>query len=168
MIYVCPLSHLIETVERSHASHLVTLMNAEAEVPTPPGLKPENHLFLGFNDIVSQVEGLVPPAEVHVVRLLQFVRKWDRKAPLVINCWAGISRSTAGAYISACALMPDEDEASLALRLRRLAPSATPNARLVAIADKLLHRDGRMIDAIRTIGRGANAFEGTPFVMQIG
>lgn len=35
------------------------------------------------------------------------------------------------------------------------------------MADKILGRSGRMIDAIRGIGRGANAFEGAPFVMPI-
>ncbi|MFN3497261.1 MAG: tyrosine phosphatase family protein, partial [Pannonibacter indicus] len=127
----------------------------------------DNHLVLGFNDIVDPVEGLVPPGEVHVSSLLGFVQDWDKSAPLVIHCWAGISRSTAGAFITACALTPDADEAELASVLRARAPSATPNARLVAIADRMLARDGRMIEAIRAIGRGADAFEGTPFEMPL-
>ncbi|MBO6508490.1 MAG: tyrosine protein phosphatase, partial [Roseibium sp.] len=61
----------------------------------------------------------------------------------------------------------DADEYQLAQTLRERSPSATPNARLVAMADKKLGREGRMIDAIRKIGRGANAFEGTPFAMPI-
>lgn len=165
MLHVCSLSRLPETVEKTGATHLVTLINADTPVPTPPGINPDRHLFLGFNDIVDAVEGLTPPAEVHVVRLLEFVRSWDREGPLVIHCWAGISRSTAGAYITACALNPEADEYALAGRLRERAPSATPNSRLVAMADKILNRDGRMIDAIREIGRGASAFEGTPFLM---
>jgi predicted protein tyrosine phosphatase len=165
MLYVCSLSRLPETVTNVGATHLVTLINAESDVPTPEGIHPDKHLFLGFNDIVSPVEGLTPPAEAHVQRLLEFVRGWDRQTPMVIHCWAGISRSTAGAYITACALNPDLDEAELAQKLRTRAPSATPNGRLVAMADKILARDGRMIDAIRQIGRGATAFEGTPFEM---
>ncbi|WP_417676121.1 tyrosine phosphatase family protein [Roseibium sp.] len=165
MLHVCSLSRLPETVEKTGATHLVTLINADTPVPTPPGIDPDRHLFLGFNDIVDAVEGLTPPAEVHVVRLLEFVRSWEREGPLVIHCWAGISRSTAGAYITACALNPEADEYNLASRLRERAPSATPNSRLVAMADKILNRDGRMIDAIREIGRGASAFEGTPFLM---
>ena len=78
-----------------------------------------------------------------------------------------ISRSTAGAYVAACALSPQADEYRLAAILRDKSQSATPNARIVAMADKLLDRDGRMIDAIRRIGRGANAFEGKPFIMPI-
>ncbi|WP_417685285.1 tyrosine phosphatase family protein [Roseibium sp.] len=167
MLYVCSLSRLNETVSRVGATHVVTLINAEADVPTPAGVDTDNHLFLGFNDIVSPVAGLTPPAEAHVERLLSFVRSWERASPLVVHCWAGISRSTAGAYITACALNPERNEHDLAQELRRRAPSATPNGRLVAMADKILQRDGRMIDAVREIGRGATAFEGTPFEMPL-
>ncbi|MEP0453207.1 MAG: tyrosine protein phosphatase, partial [Roseibium sp.] len=66
-----------------------------------------------------------------------------------------------------CALNPEFSERDLAQELRRRAPSATPNGRLVSMADKVLGREGRMIDAIREIGRGATAFEGTPFEMPL-
>jgi predicted protein tyrosine phosphatase len=167
MLYVSSLSRLKETVERTGATRMVSLINAGTLVERPRSIAADNHLFLGFNDIVDPVEGLVPPGEAHVSSLLDFVQNWDQSAPLVIHCWAGISRSTAGAFITACALTPDADEAELASVLRARAPSATPNARLVAIADRMLARDGRMIEAIRAIGRGADAFEGTPFEMPL-
>jgi len=167
MLYVCSLSKLEETASQTGAKHLVTLINSDMDVPTPQGIASDRHLFLGFNDIVSPIDGLTPPSENHVERLLEFVNDWDRAAPLIIHCWAGISRSTAGAYIAACSLMPSKSEQELADMLRATAPSATPNARLVAIADNLLGRDGRMVSAIQSIGRGANAFEGTPFRLPI-
>jgi predicted protein tyrosine phosphatase len=102
-----------------------------------------------------------------VEEFLAFLSAWDRTRPLVLHCYAGISRSTAAAYIAACALHPDRDEAELAQRLRRLSPSATPNRRLVAVADEVLGRDGRMVAAIAAIGRGADAFEGEPFCLAI-
>ena len=37
------------------------------------------------------------------------------------------------------------------------------NKRLIEIADAVLGREGRMVDAIRAIGRGEDAFEGVPF-----
>ena len=82
---------------------------------------------------------------------------------MVIHCWAGISRSTASAYIAASVLNPELDEVHLATRLRAASPSATPNPRLIALADTILDRKGRMMAAIADIGRGADAFEGTPF-----
>ncbi|TIP55365.1 MAG: protein tyrosine phosphatase, partial [Mesorhizobium sp.] len=40
--------------------------------------------------------------------------------------------------------------------------------RLIAVADALLDRNGRMTRAIQAIGRGAEAFEGIPFELKIG
>ena len=167
MLYVCSLSRLAETVGRTGASHMVTLINAGTPVERPPQIHADRHLFLGFNDITAPAEGLVPPAEEHVRHLIDFTGKWDRNAPMVIHCWAGISRSTAGAFITACSLMPERDEMEIALALRGASPSATPNARLVALADDVLERRGRMVDAVTAIGRGADAFEGEPFSIEI-
>jgi predicted protein tyrosine phosphatase len=109
------------------------------------------------------MDGHLPPGEAHVRAVLDFVAAWPRERPMVIHCYAGISRSTAAAYAIACALRPSASEAELAQELRRLAPSATPNRLFVEIADRLLGRAGRMSAAIAGIGRGAEAFEGTPF-----
>lgn len=166
-LHVVPLSKLASTVAAVGASHLVTLINVGSAVERPATILPKNHLFLGLSDISQPLEGHVLAAQEQIEGLIAFVRAWDRQAPLVIHCWAGISRSTAGAYIAACALAPDRDEGELADILRAAAPSATPNARLVALADATLRRDGRMVRAIERIGRGVDAFEGTPFIMPL-
>lgn len=167
MITVCSLAHLPETVRRTGARRLVTLISAGTLVPRPPEIAEDDHLFLSFHDITTPAEGMTPPGEAHVRQLLDFVADWDGTTPMVIHCFAGISRSTAAAYITACALRPDACEAGLATALRSASASATPNARLVAIADRLLDRDGRMIDGIRAIGRGADAFQGAPFTVPL-
>ncbi|WP_102957827.1 tyrosine phosphatase family protein [Mangrovicella endophytica] len=166
-LVVCPLSALPATVAEHGALDLVTLINAETPVARPETIEATRHLFLGFNDIAEPVEGLTPPGEDHLDQLLDFGRRWDRRKPLAIHCWAGISRSTAAAYILAIAINPALDEMELADELRRRAPSATPNPRLVALADARLERGGRMVQAIRSIGRGADAFAGTPFVLPL-
>lgn len=166
-LHVSSLARLHETVAGTGASHVVTLINANTIVERPPGIPAERHLFIGMSDIVAAMDGHIVPAEEHVERFLSFVQDWDRCAPIVIHCWAGISRSTAGAFIAACALGPQRDEEEIAQRLRAASPSATPNARLVAIADGLLRREGRMIAAISRIGRGADAFEGAPFELPL-
>ena len=86
---------------------------------------------------------------------------------MVIHCFAGVSRSTAAAYIAACALSPKRDEFAVARSLRAASPTATPNARLVALADSALQRGGRMNGAIAAIGRGEECFEGTPFTLEL-
>ena len=166
-IHVSSLSRLHETVAATGASHVVTLINAKTPVERPREIAPDRHLFIGVSDILTPMEGHILPDEEHVLRLNRFVDAWDRAHPLVIHCWAGISRSTAAAFITACRLRPHQDEFHLARRLRQAAPSATPNLKLVATADALLGRQGRMVAAIETIGRGADAFEGTPFEMPL-
>jgi predicted protein tyrosine phosphatase len=167
-LHVSPLSRLEETVAAVRARHLVTLINVGTTVTRPAGIAPERHLFLGMSDISQALDGHVLAGQEHMARLLAFLRDWDRAEPMVIHCWAGISRSTAAAYIAACTLEPERDEDEVADTLRSAAPSATPNARLVALADAALGRRGRMIRAIERIGRGTDAFEGTPFVMPLG
>lgn len=167
MIHVAPLSRLHETVERSGARHVITLIDEATVVPRPPGVPPENHFRLDFHDIAAPMEGKTPPARQHVESVLAFAERWDRATPLVVHCWAGISRSTAVAYILSCAFAPERCEREIALGLRRAAPSATPNPLLVAHADDHLGRAGRMRSAIAFIGRGADAFEGTPFVLEL-
>jgi predicted protein tyrosine phosphatase len=86
---------------------------------------------------------------------------------MVVHCYAGISRSTASAYAGVCALNPRRSEESIALALRRASPTATPNIRIVSLADRLLGRDGRMVAAIEMIGRGVMATEATPFRLEL-
>ena len=166
-LYVCSLSRLHETVAATGARHLVTLINVGTPVERPAEISADRHLYLGMSDIVAPMDQHVLPGEAHIRELLRFVQEWDRQAPLLIHCWAGISRSTAAAFIAACALSPGRDEAAIADALRLASPSATPNAKLVALADAVLGRDGRMVTSIARIGRGADAFEGAPFRLDL-
>ena len=167
MIHVCSLAKVDETVTKTGAERLLSLLAAGTEVVRPASIVPENHLHLVMHDIAVAQEGMTMPGEEHVRNLLDFARQWDRVKPMVVHCYAGISRSTASAYIIAAALAPKRDEVELAQTLRALSPSATPTPRLIAVADTLLDRNGRMIEAIQAIGRGADAFEGTPFALRI-
>jgi predicted protein tyrosine phosphatase len=167
MIHVCSLARLHETVADCGARHVVSLLDDSFWIERPRSVAPENHLRLKVHDISVPLDGYVLPEEEHIGELLQFVRSWDRRTPLVVHCFAGISRSTASAFASACALAPHRDESSIAQALRRASATATPNLRIVALADRLLGRDGRMVAAIETIGRGAMAAEGVPFRLEL-
>lgn len=167
MIHVCSLSRLHATVAETGARHIVTLINDGTRVERPSCVPAEDHLFLPMHDIAAELEGFNAPAERHVHDLIAFVTRWHRRTPLVMHCWAGISRSTAGAFIAACALNPRRDEVAIAQALRRASPSATPNRRLVTLADTVLAREGRMIAAVEAIGRGTESTEGTPFQLDL-
>ena len=167
MIHVCSLARLHATVEETGARHVVTLMRDVELVRRPPTVEHADHLLLRLDDISEPLDGYTVPAEEHVAELLAFVRGWNRAAPLVIHCYAGVSRSTAGAFVSACALNPQRAEAEIAQDIRRLSPTATPNRRIVTIADQMLGRGGRMVAAIEAIGRGIDCYEGHPFRLDL-
>jgi predicted protein tyrosine phosphatase len=167
MIHVCSLARVRDTVAETRASHMVTLLRAIDRIERPRSIEAANHLILGMDDIAAPIDGYIHPAEEHVVELIEFVRSWDRSAPLVMHCYAGISRSTAGAFISACALNPGRDEITIAQMIRLSSPTATPNPMLIGHADRILKRQGRMIRAVEAIGYGRPAQEGDPFRLDL-
>jgi predicted protein tyrosine phosphatase len=164
---VCSLARLPEVISSVNPSHLLTVMSGDAEIARPETILESHHKKLFFNDITQQADGLIIPAAHHVEDMIAFFQNWDRQAPMVIHCWAGVSRSTASAYVGLCSLMPDKNEQGLALMLRKASPTATPNAKLIEIADMVLGRNGRMIDSVKAIGRGSDCFEGAPFTLSL-
>ena len=167
MIHVCSLARLHETVDETGARHIVTLLRLIDRVERPRHIAPENHLVLAVDDISTPMEGYTVPGQEHVERLIAFVGQWDRATPLVVHCFAGISRSITGAYVAACALNPQRDEMQIAWDIRRASRTAQPNMRIVSIADRLLQRQGRMVRAVETIGPGQSAAEGEPFRLDL-
>ena len=167
-LHVCALARIGETVEETGARSLITLLNHGTPVTRPAAIRSDRHLFIAMSDILEATDGHILPGEAHVSDLLAFVTAWDRAEPLLIHCYAGVSRSTAAAFIAACALSPARGEIEIALAIRAASPTATPNARLVAAADALLGRAGRMNEAIEAIGRGADCTVGVPFALEVG
>jgi len=167
MIHVCSLSLLHRTVQETGARHVVTLLRDVHLVTRPESVEADKHLVLGMDDIPEPADGYIAPCEEHVERLIAFARGWDRSAPLVVHCYAGISRSTAGAFVTACALNPSRAELRIAQELRRRSNTASPNRRIVSIADGLLGRNGRMVEAIDAIGPATAAYEAVPFQLEL-
>jgi predicted protein tyrosine phosphatase len=167
MIVVTSLRHAAEQVSAHRASKAISILSPSSEFPVFETVTGDNHLQLGFHDVAEATPNLLAPGMHDMQRLLTFIRGWDKSSPLLIHCWAGISRSTASAYIATCMLQPERSEEELAWALREASPSATPNPMLVKLADEALGRDGKMRRAIADIGRGTDAFEGTPFTLVV-
>ncbi len=163
MIHVCSLAALPHTVKTTGASHVLTVMANVDQVQRPESVLAANHLKVQVDDITEQIDGFVAPSDTHIEQVLNFVRGWDRQAPLVIHCYAGISRSTASAFAAACLLNPHRDEISIARQIRAASAIASPNRLIVGLADKALGREGRMLRALEEIGPGAMTVEGHPF-----
>ncbi|MCZ4108200.1 protein tyrosine phosphatase [Brevundimonas diminuta] len=162
-LIVSPLPQVERLLAEHRPSHLVTLASPGAEA----AFEAEHRLDLRFNDIAAPREGLVAPSLEHVEALIEFAQGWTGAQPLLIHCWAGVSRSTAAAYVIACARTAPGREGDWAARLRDAAPTATPNPLIVAHADRLLDRGGAMVRAVHAIGRGAETDWGAPFELDL-
>jgi predicted protein tyrosine phosphatase len=162
-IHVCPLSAVPDVVMRHNASHLLTCLQDEFYVETPAQINAGRHGRLYIHDISQPLEGCVLPGPEHVAQIIEFAREWGGQGPMVIHCWAGISRSTAAALISLCTLNPDVPEQVIARHMREASPTAYPNGRMIQLADEALARRGRLVAAVQSMGRGIIAAEAEPF-----
>jgi predicted protein tyrosine phosphatase len=167
MIHVCSLAALSDTVKATGASHVLTVMANVDQVQRPVSVIEANHLRVSMDDIIEHMDGFLAPSDLHIEKVLNFVRDWDRSAPMVVHCYAGISRSTASAFAAACMLNPHRDEIAIARQIRAASPIAQPNRLIVSLADKALRREGRMLRALDEMGPGSMIVEGRPFLVDI-
>src|SRR5947207_10635709 len=155
MIVVTPLSALELSIARYHPSHVVTLLSPEHMIETAQGFAADRHLRLGMNDVAEEWESDCAPCAGHVRSLIDFGHSWRAEAPMIVHCWAGVSRSMAAAFTLLCDRAGPGAERDIARAMRARAPHAFPNPLLVRLADEALGREGRMIAAAESIGRGS-------------
>ncbi len=118
---------------------------------------PGDELPIGYHNISSKVRLLFAdtldaetgPQETDVRTLVEIAHDLrSSKGKVLIHCEAGISRSTAAAFILyAYWLGPGGEDEAMDLVLSQR-PYAIPNRRMVELADTLLKRNGRLLDAL--------------------
>lgn len=176
-LVVCGLANVRHALKTYRANALVSVLHPDLIPETPDGLPCANHFRLPIDDIEGPFPGLNHAVRQDVGALCDFAKKWHDGAlggaspssahsrGLVVHCFAGISRSTAAAYAMLCALNPTQSERKLANYLRSVSPAASPNRLIVELADQVLARNGRMIDAIKAIGSGSASAHVGPFAL---
>ncbi len=162
-LIVSPLRDVDTVVRFRKPSHLITLLDPHLMGEGPRGFRPDRHLKIAVDDIWEPKDGKILPAAEVVEDVLAFGKTWTGESPMLVHCWAGVSRSTATAFILACQQRPDIDEAKIAQALRKASASATPNPLLIRLADDIMGRKGKMVDAVAAIGQGVYAYPGSPF-----
>ena len=162
-IWVSSLAKVHDVFADSKPSKVVSLLAPGDVFPELAGLNKDCHHKVHLHDIRKPKDGHVTPGEAHVRAVIDFLEKWDPAAPLLVHCWAGISRSTATAFIAACLHNPDVDEREIATALRQASKTAYPNTLIISNADKILGRNGRMVDAIAAMSEWQMAEQAIPF-----
>ena len=167
-IMVSPLSQVVELVGRRKPDRVISLLDPEMPFPEFGTSYDGRHLRLQFHDVNEPSPGIIPPGDDHVGDLLRFMGGWANGESLMVHCRAGISRSTATAFVAACYRNPRVTELAIARELRRVAPLARPNERIIGLADGLMKREGRMSAAFAEMFGAldwVNVGENVPFEM---
>ena len=135
-IYVSSLADMPGLVRTLGVRYLVSIIQPAEQPPTPPGIDPDRHYRCEVHDIVQPIPGEVMPQTGHIAELIAFLATWDGSTPLLTHCHAGISRSSAVALIAH--VLQTGDPAKSAKALRDASNYASPNRRIVALADSIL------------------------------
>lgn len=163
-IWVSSLRHAPSIARLKQPQRILSLLSPQDAFPEFEGHDETTHIRIAVDDIGQRALGnQVAPGTAHVERIIAFADSWDRDGCLLIHCLAGVSRSSASAFITACMLNPRADEHDIATAIRAASTVASPNKRFVEIADKLLNRGGRMIEAVDAMTGWRITDENTPY-----
>ncbi len=149
---------VIEVASRSEAGDILCSPDRCAEITCLISIgAPNDELPIGYHNISSKLRLLfgdtldaeTGATEVDVQTLMELAQNLrSSRGKVLIHCEAGVSRSPAAALILyACWLGPGRECAAMR-RVLSQRPIAIPNRRMVELADHLLKRGGRLLEAL--------------------
>jgi predicted protein tyrosine phosphatase len=125
------------------ATHWISLVDHNDTHPQMPGLDHLPRLLLNCDDQMDATDPHAPTRD-QVQQILDFTRDLS-DATIVVNCFAGISRSTAAAL---AVLVQHHGSVHLAIDLlRSIRPMAMPNPVICQFADDILGLNGSLFAA---------------------
>jgi predicted protein tyrosine phosphatase len=155
LLTICGLEELEAHRER-RVTDVLSLLDPGAPEPSAFDAYNEHHrVTLRFHDILEPQLGMIAPEPKDVDAILKFGKELEAQEAysgerhLLIHCHMGISRSTAAMAMLLAQAHPQQDEDAIAERLSAIRPKAWPNSRMIAFADEILSRGGRLTLAAR-------------------
>jgi predicted protein tyrosine phosphatase len=151
---ICGLQEL-GAFRNAAVTHVLSILDPNYPEPADfASYGPHERLTLRFDDIIDPAPGLVAPTREHIEQLLSFgeglaASEGDPLSHLLIHCHAGISRSTASMAILLTEARPHASEDDVFAHIREIRPQAWPNSRMIMLADQLLGRRGRLVEALK-------------------
>ena len=155
---VCAVGDLDEYFFKG-VTHILSICAPALPTPTPEWFAGvHKHVF--FQDVVSRRDaaalGVKAPTADDIREVLRYGREClvaSRVEPthLLIHCTHGASRSPAAAYAILCLWLCKGREVQARDFLLKIRPGAVPNLLVVAYADKLIRRGGKMVEAIQAL-----------------
>lgn len=148
---ICGLDEL-DGHQGGRVTHVLSILDPEWPEPSAfQAFDPHFRTTLRFHDAIERGPGVLLPEKADVETILAFGREAGDGPRLLVHCHAGISRSTAATMMILAQAHPREGEDAIAERLMGIRPQAWPNSRMIAFADGLLGRGGRLVAATGAI-----------------
>lgn len=148
---------LIEIASRLEASTILTSPDRCSEIICLLSIGDhQDELPAGYDNVARKLRLLVADvvteegaSERDVTQIIELAKNIQAlKGKVLIHCEAGVSRSTAAALIMyACWFGPGCEQEAMRLVLAQR-PAAIPNPRMVELADRILSRGGRLVEAL--------------------
>lgn len=127
-------------------THLLSFNGVSNNFPVEGYERVRNHHAAFFSDIEQPGHRGSPTIE-HIRELVAFADKmksYHDPICLLAHCTAGISRSTAGSFITLAHLYGPGEEARAMAEVMHVRGMADPNSLMVKLADDLLDRNGAL------------------------
>lgn len=125
-------------------AHLISITGAKQQKPIRGFKNIKSSLWLKFDDLNEKKHAC--PKREHVEKIVEFGRKIrDTEGTVLIHCEAGISRSTAAAFVILCDLLGPGKEEEAMQQVANNRPMLHPNKIICEYGDRILNRNGRMI-----------------------
>ena len=107
------------------------------------------------NPDLMEKAGYLPPNRDHAQDILDFAKSIKEPAHVLVHCHAGISRSSAAAYILLCAIRGPGSEEQSMVDVYNAREVAMPNSLLVRCGSDLLHETHghRVFQVYETLAR---------------
>ncbi|NBB71846.1 MAG: protein-tyrosine-phosphatase [Alphaproteobacteria bacterium] len=146
---ICGLGELAGFADTG-VSHVLSIL--DPDWPDPQAFRlypPHRRVVHRFDDVLGAVGDAAPPEVGHVDAILRWgdVLAAEAAGHVLVHCHAGVSRSTAAAVMLMARDQPGR-EAEAFDAVWRIRPRSWPNSRMLAIADRLLRRDGALVAAL--------------------
>lgn len=150
-ITICGAAQLRD-LNHAEFSHVVSIWGAGAPrdvISRLGAMFPSARIHVAFfDDVIESTEESGAPGADQVRDILSFGTMVKAEDSLLVQCLAGVSRSSASAYSIACQFVGAGHERAVLDRLLSKHPGIRPNLRIVQIADAILDRNGAMTTAV--------------------
>jgi predicted protein tyrosine phosphatase len=159
-ITVCGIEELGGFCEE-RVTHVLSILDPGTPPPPAFGTYGEHErVDLRFNDIIDEMPGMVLPGNEDVARILELAADLKRdtrheEAHLLVHCQMGISRSTAAMTLILAHFRAERPAAEALAAVKEIRPRAWPNLRMIELGDRLLGRNGDLVDAVGAHYRSA-------------